>query len=90
MMFLNILQNSQENTCARISFLIKLQVFSCEFCEIFKNTFFYRTPPVAASVIWFCSTVILNYFNPLMSDGNKSSYIVKKHAVKSSRFVKYI
>ena len=21
------------------------QVFSCEFCEIFKNTFFYRTPP---------------------------------------------
>ena len=23
------------------------QVFSCEFCEISKNTFFYRTPPVA-------------------------------------------
>ena len=28
------------------------QVFSCEFCEIFKNTFSYRTPPVAASVLW--------------------------------------
>ena len=27
------------------------QVFSCEFCEISKNTFFYRTPPVAASVV---------------------------------------
>ena len=27
------------------------QVFSCEFCEIFKNTRFYRTPPVAASVL---------------------------------------
>ena len=26
------------------------QVFSCEFCEIFRKTFFYRTPPVAASV----------------------------------------
>ena len=26
------------------------QVFSCEFCEIFKNTFFYRTLSVAASV----------------------------------------
>ena len=26
------------------------QVFSCEFCEIFKNIFFYRTPLVAASV----------------------------------------
>ena len=25
------------------------QVFSCEFCEIFKNTFFCRTPLVAAS-----------------------------------------
>ena len=25
------------------------QVFSCEFCEILKNTFFYRTPPMAAS-----------------------------------------
>ena len=25
------------------------QVFSCEFCEISKNTFSYRTSPVAAS-----------------------------------------
>ena len=25
------------------------QVFFCEFCEIFTNTFFYRTPLVAAS-----------------------------------------
>ena len=25
------------------------QVFSCEFCEISKNTSSYRTPPVAAS-----------------------------------------
>ena len=27
------------------------QVFSCEFCEISKNTFSYRTTPVAASVL---------------------------------------
>ena len=48
--FLEISQNSQENTCARDSFLESLeQVFSCEFCEISKNTSFYRTPPVAAS-----------------------------------------
>ena len=61
--FLGISQNSQENACSRVSFLIKLQaktcnfikkealpqVFSCEFCEISKNTFSYRTPPVAAS-----------------------------------------
>ena len=27
----------------------KTGVFSCEIWELFKNTFFYRTPPVAAS-----------------------------------------
>ena len=27
------------------------QMFFCEFCEISTNTFFYRTPPVAASVL---------------------------------------
>ena len=51
--FLEISQNSQENTCARVSFLkacnfIKnetlAQVFSSEFCGISENTFFYRTP----------------------------------------------
>ena len=52
--FLEISQNSQKSTCARVSFLIKLlatlaQVFSCEFWEISKITFFNRTPPVAAS-----------------------------------------
>ena len=60
--FLKFLQNSQENTCSRISFLIKLQtsgnfiekealaqVFSSEFCKIFMNTFSRRTPLVAAS-----------------------------------------
>ena len=54
----NFAQNSQENTCARDSFWIKL-TFSriwtecgeiCEFCEISKNIIFYRTTPMAASV----------------------------------------
>ena len=40
--FLEISQNSQENTCARVSFLIKLQAY--EFCEISKNIFHYKTP----------------------------------------------
>ena len=51
-MLLEISRNSHENTCARDLFLIKeslAQVFSCEFCEISKNTFFYRKTPVAAS-----------------------------------------
>ena len=51
-LFLKILKNSQENTCAGF-FLIKLyasnlqhlkeetpaKLFSCKFCEIFKNTY---------------------------------------------------
>ena len=62
--FLEISQNSRKNTCARVSFLIKLsqacnfikketlaQVFFCEFCEISENTFSYKTPPVAASEV---------------------------------------
>ena len=44
-MFLKILQNSQENTCV-------YNIFPCEFCEIFKNTFFLRTSPIAASVFF--------------------------------------
>ena len=28
-------------------------MFPCEFCEISKNTFFYKTPPVTASVGFF-------------------------------------
>ena len=58
-MFQKISQNSQENTCARVSFLIKLQastcnfikketlaqLFSCEFCEIFKEHLFLQATP---------------------------------------------
>ena len=58
--FLKTSQNLQENTCARVSFLIKMQaearnyikkkipthVFFSEFCEIFKST-----TPVAASTL---------------------------------------
>ena len=44
---LKISLNSQENICPRASFLIKLQgdmqVFSREFCEIFKDTFLQNT-----------------------------------------------
>ena len=51
--FLKFSQNSQESTCARV-FIKKetlAQTFSCEFGEIFKNTFFYRTPLVDASTL---------------------------------------
>ena len=55
------------NTCVRVSFLIKFQalvgnfikretlaqVFSCEFCEISKNTFFTEHIWVTASILKF-------------------------------------
>ena len=64
--FLKISQNSQENTCASVSFSkvtdlrpklqTLLQEFSCEFCEIYKNTFFTEHLWATASVsnVIFC------------------------------------
>ena len=54
-LFLEISQNLQENTCARVAcnFIKKealAKVFSCEFCEISRNINCYRIPLVAASV----------------------------------------
>ena len=58
-----VLQNFAKfagNTCVGVSFLIKLQpaslqlsihVFSCEFCEIFKNIFFTEPLQTATSVL---------------------------------------
>ena len=78
--FLEILQNSKEKTCARVSFLINFikkkilaQVFSCEFCEISKNTFSYRAPPVTACgrCIVYLSMLFINqscsFYNPSIS-----------------------
>ena len=50
--FLKISQNSQGNTCVRVSFLIKLQASgpgTGKFCDISKNNFSHRTPPLNAS-----------------------------------------
>ena len=56
-MFLKILQNSQKNTCTRVSFQAcnftkketLAQVFSCEFCKISMNTFFTEQIQATAS-----------------------------------------
>ena len=75
-LLLETLQNSQENTCARVSFLIiKLsasacnfikkqtlaQMFSREFCEISKNKFFTKYLQATASYIYH-PVIILIYF----------------------------
>ena len=50
--FLKISQNSKTPVPYACNFIKKetlAEVFSCEFGEISRNTFSYRTPPVAAS-----------------------------------------
>ena len=72
--FLNISQVSEENTCAKASFLIKLpevcnfikketlaQVFFCQFYKTFKNTFFTEQLRVTASDIRMQLVVVYNY-----------------------------
>ena len=75
--FLEIWQNSQENTCDRVSFLIKLKVADLRLATLLKkrlwhrcfpvnfaiskNTFSYRTPPMAASDIGIFENSFLFY-----------------------------
>ena len=42
-------------------------VFSCEFCEIYKNTFYYRTPLVTASGV-LLNLAILEPFSNKVAD----------------------
>ena len=65
--FIEVSQNSQENTCAKVTFLIKLQaqiydfikketlaqVFSCEFCE------FLTTPFLTEHLRWLHLTIFI-------------------------------
>ena len=55
--FLEISQNSQENICARACKFIKketlVQAFSCEFCEISKNTFLQNTSWRPTASAWY-------------------------------------
>ena len=44
------------------------QVFSCEFWENSKNTFFYRTPLVAAFYLWIFKKFCTVYFRKLSED----------------------
>ena len=48
-LFFNKVAGLRPEACNFIKKESLAQVFSCEFCEISKNTFFHRTPLVAAS-----------------------------------------
>ena len=63
--FLEISQNSQGSTCARVSFLIKRLWHSCfpvNFAKFLRTPFFFfhRTPLVAASIVCCRETVANN------------------------------
>ena len=89
---LEISQNSQKNTCARVSFLTKLQgsglnfikkedlahVFFYKFCNNFISTFFYRTPLVAAS----------RYFTKMVSGWQRQKYLLTSTILVSSVYIR--
>ena len=54
------------------------QVFSCEFCEIFKNTFLYRTPPVAGSIISLIAHVF-SQWNPENLHWSTTNHILTQY-----------
>ena len=97
--FLEISQKSQENTCARISCLIKVQawgfrqnetlalMFSCDFCKISKNTIFYRTPHIAASANYL-TIIIINGLKTYYILLNQSSGAVLSKRSKACNFIK--
>ena len=60
LIFWGKLQKQPPEACNFIKKETLAHLFSCEFREIFKNTFLYRTPPVAASE-YFCNTAENHY-----------------------------
>ena len=75
-LFLEISQNSQENTCAQVA-----QVFSCEFCEISKNKFF---PELLRwllletnSCVLFCHSLLISKHMEVLQRRSNSSTVLK-------------
>ena len=66
-LFLNKVGGLWLQACKFIKSEILTQVFSCEFCEIFKNTFIYRTPLLDAPAYrlksWTVSEKLIIYQN---------------------------
>ena len=80
-MLLKILQYSQENICV-LEFLFNqlylknaaTQVFSCEYCKMFKYSFFYRTP--AFHNVFRNSYVMIEFFGSLWVQNCYLSYFL--------------
>ena len=77
--FLEILQNSQENTCNFTKKETLAQVFPGEFCEISKNIFSYRIPPVAASWLKRFHPFHVNVFTHFSTFQYPAAFAVRDH-----------
>ena len=53
-----------------------VQVFSCEFCEIFKKTFYNKTPLVAASGVLINFGILEPFSNKVAGFFNRISMVV--------------
>ena len=87
--FVKVLQNLQQNTCARVSFQIKLQaevcnfiekeshaqVFSCAFCESFKKCFFIKH-------LWW---LLLDHLRRCCESGCKMRITIKNFVSKCEK-----
>ena len=60
-------------------------MFSCEYCEIFKNSFFYRTPLVAISVNYSAQKMIEENENKKTEQIiiSKNIYVFQKNSGKT-------
>ena len=68
------LANHEPEPCNFIKKETLAQLFSCEFCEIYKNTFYYRTPLVAASVVLINFTILEPFSNKVAVLFYQNSY----------------
>ena len=74
-MFLNILQNSQENTCARSSFLIKLQTWGLRPEALLRKRLWHRCVPV--NFVKFLRTYFFTeHLRTTASIGSKVEYFI--------------
>ena len=86
--FLEISRNSQENTRARVCFFIKWQVFSCEFCEISKSTYFSQYTSGGCSSLRFHSYLKHSCCNNLFQLVQQNHFLIFKQ--KCLCFVLYV
>ena len=60
------------------------QVFSCEILEIFKNTFFHRTPPVSASGVYVQGLLLNSCHKPAVKSMSCSHIRIKSYRPNES------